>query len=118
MPSAAKRLCAEPGCAVLVASCRCPQHQTARYRQIERQRGTATQRGYDASWRRVRENVLRRDRHICRVCHERPATEVDHITPMHRGGERLNPANLQAICGRCHDDKTARENSERVGSTR
>ena len=37
------------------------------------------------------------------------AVDVDHIIPMARGGERLDPNNLQPLCKRHHSQKTARE---------
>lgn len=36
--------------------------------------------------------------------------EVDHKTPLHRGGDLYDPANLQALCRSCHIGKTAAEN--------
>ena len=39
--------------------------------------------------------------------------EVDHIVPVADGGHPFDPANLQTLCSECHQDKTARENSER-----
>ena len=37
------------------------------------------------------------------------ADEVDHIVPLARGGARLNPANLQSLCKRCHSKKTVNQ---------
>jgi 5-methylcytosine-specific restriction endonuclease McrA len=39
--------------------------------------------------------------------------EVDHIRPVADGGHPFDPANLQTLCSKCHETKTARENSER-----
>jgi len=39
---------------------------------------------------------------------------VDHITPVADGGHPFDPANLQTLCDRCHERKTAAENSERT----
>lgn len=39
--------------------------------------------------------------------------EVDHIEPISDGGHPFDPANLQTLCSECHQDKTARENSDR-----
>lgn len=38
--------------------------------------------------------------------------EVDHIERVADGGHPFDPANLQTLCSECHQDKTARENSE------
>ena len=40
--------------------------------------------------------------------------QVDHITPLERGGASFDPANLQTLCQPCHLDKTAGENSVTV----
>lgn len=42
------KVCAEPGCPTLTPGTRCPTHERKR----ERERGTATERGYDADYRR------------------------------------------------------------------
>ena len=52
--------------------------------------------------------MLRREP-VCRVCGSRPATQVDHVIAISKGGSH-SPNNLQAICGPCHNRKT---NSER-----
>jgi 5-methylcytosine-specific restriction enzyme A len=50
----------------------------------------------------------------CRHCRrrgiERRAVLVDHIIPIRKAPERrLDPSNLQALCGPCHQRKTIRE---------
>lgn len=113
-PWAPTRLCSTTGCgAVAVQRGRCQAHQRDEYRRIERTRGTARERGYDAEWRRLRAVALLRDRHCCQSCGS-PATEVDHITPLHLGGARLQLVNLQALCSRCHSEKTAQEATARA----
>jgi 5-methylcytosine-specific restriction enzyme A len=37
------------------------------------------------------------------------ATDVDHITPIAKGGDPWTPANLQALCAPCHGQKTRAE---------
>jgi 5-methylcytosine-specific restriction protein A len=49
--------------------------------------------------------VIARDRHLCRACGRIGATEVDHIVPVARGGG-WELANLQLLCGFCHQIKT------------
>lgn len=115
MPSRPPRLCAQAGCPdFAVIKGRCRQHQTAEYRRIERTRGTATQRGYDADWRRVREQALHRDRRQCVLCraagHIRVATEVDHIVPLEQDRTlRLVLSNLRSLCADCHTQRHAGE---------
>ena len=65
-------------------------------------------RGY--TWQKIRERVFSRDCGLCVPCQLKgkitPATEVDHIQPIHKGGtDSLD--NLQSICDECHKDKTA-----------
>lgn len=78
--------------------------------EIKRTRGSA--------WMAIRARILRRDKGLCQECQRNDrlskATQVDHITPLHRGG-RDNDANLEAICAGCHDVKTAAEMRELRG---
>lgn len=63
-------------------------------------------------WRRKRDAVMARDKHMCQPCLRAGrialATEVDHITPQAEGGTD-DQANLQAICEDCHVEKTKAE---------
>jgi 5-methylcytosine-specific restriction endonuclease McrA len=55
-----------------------------------------------ARWRRLREQVLARDRHRCVVC-GRPATQVHHRRPLVLGGAALPPLDeLDSRCEECH----------------
>ena len=118
MPNAAPRLCSANGCPHdAVRHGRCRAHMTQEYARIERYRGTATSRGYDHAWTTLRNRYIKAHP-FCVVCDRNGvltlAAEVDHITPLARGGERLNPANLQALCRSCHQAKTGRENRGRA----
>lgn len=70
-------------------------------------------RGYDARWRKYRLLFLA-THPLCRHClaqgRHTEATVVDHVTP-HKGDHFLlwDTNNHQALCKRCHDAKTARE---------
>lgn len=73
-------------------------------------------RGYGTRWDVLRAQVLRNEP-LCRVCRAagrvRAAVQVDHVIPKAKGGtDRLD--NLQPICRRCHDAKTAAELGRRV----
>jgi 5-methylcytosine-specific restriction enzyme A len=62
--------------------------------------------GSTRQWRKLRDQILARDRWTCRRCGER-ASHIDHITPIAAGGTD-HPANLQALCGVCNLAKGAR----------
>lgn len=55
-------------------------------------------------WMALKEYVLR-EQPVCAVCKCRPATEVDHILPISKGGTDERD-NLQGLCYGCHDEKT------------
>lgn len=75
-------------------------------------RPNAGERGYDALWRKVRRMKLARDP-LCESCRKRRRTVaaqlVDHIVPIRAGGARLDLANLQSMCRRCHARKTEQD---------
>lgn len=60
-------------------------------------------------WRRLRLAVLRRHP-LCAECLRQgrltPATQVDHVVPIKRGGSPWDPGNLQPLCASCHSRKT------------
>lgn len=96
---------------------RCDVHERAERRANDAPRLSASTRGYDAKWRRYAASFLRR--HPLCVRHEErgrvvAAKVVDHIVP-HRGDPALfwDATNHQALCVRCHNAKTAREDVER-----
>ena len=60
-------------------------------------------------WEAARRAALARDKHRCRQCHKAGRLEVDHITPMERGGAPLDENNLQTLCRSCHIAKSIRE---------
>ena len=72
-------------------------------------RQNAGKRGYDATHRKRRIIVLAEEP-VCRICRSRPATELDHIIPLRKGGTN-HRENLQGLCGPCHRFKTRQENT-------
>ena len=70
-------------------------------------------------WRKTQQAQLAREP-MCRPCaakgHAAFATQVDHITPRHKGGTEA-PGNLQSICEEHHKLKTAQESAEARGAT-
>jgi len=85
--------------------------------EYDRRRGSAAVRGYDARWRRYAAAFLLRNP-LCATHLESgrvvAAQVVDHKGP-HRGDASLfwDRANHQALCVRCHNAKTAREDVQR-----
>ena len=67
--------------------------------------------------RRIRLEVLARDKYCCQSCRLlgiiTQAVEVDHIVPICDGGSN-SPSNLQSLCVECHRKKTLDENSRRL----
>lgn len=63
---------------------------------------------------RIRNRVLRANP-LCQACGLRASVEVDHITPIFKGGEDSphSDANRQALCEDCHAKKTARDLNQR-----
>ena len=78
-------------------------------------RGSAAERGYDATWRRFRDYAIRRPENILCRFRDHPAhrhecthasTILDHIVPLPKG-ERLSVANVRGVCRRAHEVLTA-----------
>ena len=108
-PRAPAHPCAQPGCKALIEGrSRCDEHDTTKQHYQQHPRGSSTQQGYGARWRTARKHFLTAFR-FCVVCRE-PSTVVDHVEP-HKGDtvKFWDPDNWQAMCKRCHDSKTARE---------
>lgn len=116
LPSRPKRPCKHPGCPALVDAGKgyCDKHRQDT-RQYDRQRGTASQRGYGYRWQKYRKQFLARNP-LCRECEKqgqvKAATDVDHIQAVTGPDDPLfwEPSNHQALCHECHSAKTAREN--------
>lgn len=88
-----------------------PRAEAERVRAYQRERrATANRSMYrTAAWRSLRKLQLE-EYPVCKSpgC-AHPASVVDHVIP-HRGRNDLffDQANLQSLCKRCHDRKTAR----------
>ena len=114
MPTAAPTPCRYPGCpALLTTPGYCDKHLRSTRKQQDERRGSAASRGYGARWRKARASYLGLHP-LCAECqrHGRAvaASVVDHIKP-HKGNRKLfwDERNWQALCKRCHDAKTVRE---------
>lgn len=55
----------------------------------------------ETEWRKVRQDVLVRDRYRCRCCGTPEKVDVHHIRFRSRGGADV-PENLCALCRVCH----------------
>jgi 5-methylcytosine-specific restriction enzyme A len=107
----AKRPCSSPGCSELVDSGCCPAHASqATTQQYDSARRDDPLRMATNStrWLKLRAMVLRREP-VCRICHEEPSTDADHIVPIRAGGAKWSLDNLQGACHGCHSKKTRRE---------
>ena len=111
MPSRPNVPCKHPWCNKLVPYGRdyCEEHKALH----RHDRPSGYERGYDNRWRKARLVFL--EKHpLCTRCYENGslvrATVVDHIVP-HRGDRELfwDMSNWQALCKRCHDQKTMTE---------
>lgn len=116
MPIAPLRMCSRPGCRNVQP---CATHARAARREQDQRRGSSAARGYDGTWQRLRMIVLHEEP-LCRYCRERgklePATTVDHMTPLSRGGARLDRANLAGACATCNAAKGGRTAEEFLGA--
>lgn len=96
--------CIEPNCfKMVVKKGRCAKHQLPAY--ITNYRNDRL----PSDWNTRRQIVLRRDKHICYICQEAKATEVDHIV---NETDDHSLENLAAVCKECHSKKTNREAQE------
>ncbi len=87
-----------------------PAERRTRY---DRDRGSASARGYDRDWERLRDAHLTANP-LCVVCEAAgrltAASVVDHIQSIRdRPDLRLDPANLRSMCKPHHDSRTATE---------
>lgn len=120
MPKRSLKFCAHRGCEELVTSGYCEVHQAEynakqkqRAEEINKNRASSTQRGYDSRWQKARHTYLKHHP-LCVECEKAgkvtSATVVDHIIP-HKGNKKLfwDKNNWQSLCKACHDAKTAKE---------
>ena len=67
-------------------------------------------------WMAMRREVFAAEP-FCRLCAKagklHRAYELDHIVPLHKGGDAIALQNLQPLCRECHKDKTAKDMGHR-----
>lgn len=108
--------CLHTGCRELSTSGYCDKHKRKAWQDVDKTRGTRTQRGYDNRWIRARSLHLARHPFCVHCAAEGVktlATELDHIIP-HRGDMRLfwDTTNWQGLCTYHHRIKTASESNK------
>lgn len=108
MPHSAPKPCRFAGCRALARDgvlCDAHKHEASGY---DSRRRSSTMRGYGRPWSRLRRCFLSQHP-LCSHClaagHLVPATQVDHIVPLSRGGGN-DTENLEALCARHHSIKT------------
>ena len=107
MPNSPLKICAKAGCQGLWDGTSCTRcDRGTKKTNWPENRGSSSQRGYDARWRRLRARKLRADP-ICAECLKdgdrvTEATHVDHIVPFKGKNDplRLDYSNLQSLCAR------------------
>ena len=110
MPYRPPKPCAKSGCPNVTRVRYCDDHQGEAAKVLRRYddaRGNATDRGYDARWKRTRTAALRRDNYLCLRClsldRVEPATEVHHTIPVSMAPERMHELDLLiSVCHPCH----------------
>lgn len=61
-----------------------------------------------SGWAKIRARILERDP-VCKICSVRPSQFCDHIVAK---ADLNGPADLQGVCGPCHDRKSSREGND------
>lgn len=110
MPTKSLHFCNYNGCDQLTTERYCPEHTKLHEaeQKINRNtnRGTASDRGYDAQWSKARKAYLKRYP-LCEQCEKdskiTPAVLVHHVKPIDEGGARLDPRNFMSCCRDCHE---------------
>lgn len=104
-----KRPCLTCGCLIPLGSgSRCLEHRRAVQRARDAVRATPAQRGYTGEYQRNRTAVLAASDGWCTWCHRWPATTVDHVVPLAKGGTN-DPDNLVPACKPCNYSRGSRD---------
>jgi 5-methylcytosine-specific restriction endonuclease McrA len=103
------RLCLEPRCPnPATYRGRCPQHARTHDKATNR----AGRHVYSTKrWQLLRRTVLF-EQPICAGCDNALAVDVDHVTPLAKGGAPYDRTNVQGLCPPCHSAKTRREQQQ------
>ena len=113
MPRSLPTPCSNNVCKNICHDLYCDECRPKQRKNLDRNRGTAHQRGYTSRWARYAKQY-RIQNPLCVRCSSEnelgPADVVDHIIP-HNGDQELfwDPKNHQSLCKPHHDVKTASE---------
>jgi 5-methylcytosine-specific restriction protein A len=110
-----KRPCIEPRCPNITDGTRCDHHQREYDARDRERRGSASDRGYDAQWRKATAGYLKLHP-WCERTENHPServrsTVVGHCVAFQHGGDRLNPSNWIALCHSCNGAQAVEDNS-------
>ena len=110
MPMKPNRPCTYPGCPLYAEpnSSRCKEHKHKAAKEYDQKRGNSGERGYDATWQKVR-NIKANQDPLCEICLKqgmvKPLDVVHHIKPVETHPElRLVMSNLMSLCTACHEE--------------
>ena len=92
-------------------------HKTVRGKQQPKRKSRDSR--YDSAlWRKIRKQVLIRDKYLCQqclregmhtaVCQKKMDHAVDHIKPVKDGGKFFDMSNLETLCRAHHEQKSTR----------
>ena len=109
MPFKPLKPCSKPGCPKLTSTRFCPEHTKQVEAQYEQGRGSASERGYNARWHKVRMMKLNADP-LCERCHVKQI-DIPAILVHHKDRNQRNnlAENLESLCDECHDKEHEKE---------
>ena len=64
-----------------------------------------------SEWKKVKKQFIKIAPKYCFECFDTGELEVDHVKPLHKGGENVVD-NLQYLCLDCHEKKTKSDHSD------
>ena len=106
-----KKLCSQAGCNRTQKESYCDKHK--RVKSSFTAKGSKEELFYHTTrWRKLRKYFITKNP-LCVIClsegRTTPAKVVDHVIPLRLNYElRLDSNNLQALCSKCHNNKSAR----------
>lgn len=102
-------VCPVEGCPQLTSGGRCPEHALEQRREKEARYGSPNGRVRGRRWTEIRRAKLRENPFCEWPGCSSLAEEIDHITPLSRGGHPTEWENLQSLCHHHHTQKTREE---------